>query len=246
MYTPDGGQRHRCIDRAVALALHVLSQSPAGIVACVPSSERARWPLALLAPALGVRDRVRVYGERDLAKGTNAEVVVLDPHDLPAPAQLLEALGGGAPPRVIGDELAGARIAIVTNIPTHYRVALFNELHQVLAGCGACLRVFFLSGIPNDRSWIAPGPMGFDHTFLQSIDLGRTANGRHLLPKRLRAPIREFAPTILLVAGFAPWVAMRFLGPWRGQRRPAIGIWSGEIFNRQQTRSRVRSSEGCY
>ena len=241
LHVSDGAQQQGSIDRAVALALHVLSQSSAGIVASVPSSQRTRWPLVLLAPALGVRDRVRLYGDGESEKGATEEVVVLDPHVLPAPAQLLEALGGSAPPPTIGQELAGARAAIVTNIPIHYRVALFNELQEILAGCGARLRIFFLSEIPNDRSWIAPGPMSFDHTFLNSIDLGRAANGRHLLPKHLREPIRAFAPTVLLVAGFAPWVAMRLLGPWRGQRRPAIGIWSGEIPTRGTANSKPRA-----
>ena len=227
-------------DQATALAVHVLSQSPVDTIASVPGFQARRWPVALLAPALGVGDRVHLHSADGRSRRAGSSVVVLDPEDLPTPADLLADVGeGGAPPHTAAEHLAGSRIAIVTTIPIHYRVALFNEMQKILSAHGAQLRIFFLSGIPSDRPWIVSEEPLFEHVFLQSIDLGR-AKGRHLFPKRLAA-VREFAPTILVVAGFAPWVAMRLVGSWRGRRRPAIGIWSGEIPSRPTAQSKLRT-----
>ena len=55
--------------------------------------------------------------------------------------------GDAVPPAAQGDDqlLAGHRVAIVTNLPAHYRIPLFAGLARRLAAAGGSLRVFFLA-----------------------------------------------------------------------------------------------------
>jgi glycosyltransferase involved in cell wall biosynthesis len=133
--------------------------------------------------------------------------------------------------------LQGHRVAIVTNIPIHYRVALFERLDQLLAEEGALFQVLFLSGIPADRRWIEPSALSFSHEFVDSYDLGRKP-GRRLVPRSLHRVLDDFEPTIVLSAGFSPFVSGRAANWCSG--RGAFGIWSGEIASRPTARNRLR------
>ncbi len=239
LHVARGERNDARIARATALAVHVLSQTSSEVTASIPTSQAGEWPVSLLAPALGVRDRIELHSFRCL-RDVGSDMLVLDPLQLPTPAEVLADLGQtGAPPHDCSEALAKSRIAIVTNIPTHYRVALFNEMNAMLVQHEALLNIFFLSAVPRDRAWIVSDEISFEHNFLKGIDLGR-ARGRRVVPVGLRRPIEAFSPTVLLVAGFSPWVAMRLVGSWRGRSRPAVGIWSGEIRTRSTAKSKLR------
>src|SRR5918992_238670 len=86
-------------------------------------------------------------------------------------AELLGALAapdGGRDARR-GDDaaLAGQRVVIVTNRPTHYRVPLFNRLSRRLAAAGGSLHVLFTSDL-SAKPWMRPDATDFEHTTLDT------------------------------------------------------------------------------
>jgi glycosyltransferase involved in cell wall biosynthesis len=155
-------------------------------------------------------------------------------------AELLDSLyESGDPPascRVRDDVLNGQRIALITNIPTHYRVALLNGIAKRLNLAGATLTVLFTGGArESTRPWLRHAPIEFDHTFLRfgGSRLGRKA------PIDLGHELRRFQPTLLIAAGFSPMTAGRAVRYAVSHGVP-LGIWSGEIHRQATARSRVR------
>jgi glycosyltransferase involved in cell wall biosynthesis len=229
LWVPDGVSDSR---ESSELALHVLAQSPVGVRASLP----AWW--ALDRPLMQLLQAYRLDGLVDFRKSVD-EVVQPPPNglrvdvDSTTPAELIDRLDvvPGARPALHDEDglLVGHRVVVVTNIPMHYRTALFRELDAQLKSSGARLQVIFLAGIPPDRSWIDPGDLDFDHVFLSSIDVGRRGQARRLAPRGLCAALDRSNPTIVLSAGFSPFVSGR-IARWCS-RRPgvAFGVWSGEV-----------------
>jgi glycosyltransferase involved in cell wall biosynthesis len=134
--------------------------------------------------------------------------------------------------------LAGRRVAVVTNIPIHYRVALFNVVAKRLSAVDGALHVLFTCGIPSDRGWISPPEMRFDHAFVTSIDLGRS-RGRRMLPRDLGAHLSRTRPDIVVAAGFSPFVAGQ-AARWCRKGDIPFGLWSGEIMSHPTAKSPAR------
>lgn len=225
------------------MALHVLAQSRSGFRASLPASCANDRVLALLVEAHALEDLVHFR--------TSSSEVAGEPHDLlrvdadqTTPAELLESLTGIPSSRSTpGDDnglLREQRVVVVTNIPIHYRTSLFHEFNAQLGSLGARLQVIFLAGIPEDRSWIDPGELAFEHTYLSSFDLYPKRGGRHLIPRGLHACLERLDPTVVLCAGFSPLVSVR-VARWCS-RRPgvAFGVWSGEISSTLTAHSRSR------
>ncbi len=169
------------------LAIHILAQAPTTLHASLPASDVSNLCL-LLAQAYGIDERVEIRppGATERAGDETLEVDATRS----TPAALCD-LFRDVPPASAGRRdldtlLAGRRVALVTNIPIHYRVALFNVVAKRLSAVGGALHVLFTGGIPTDRSWISAPEMRFDHAFLTSIDLGRS-RGRRMLPRGLGA-----------------------------------------------------------
>jgi glycosyltransferase involved in cell wall biosynthesis len=110
-----------------------------------------------------------------------------------------------------------------------------------IQAAGGDFRVFFVSGIPSDRGWMASDTLGFDHEFLTSFEPGRR-RGRRAVPLNLESRLGAFAPTILLAAGFSPVVAAR-AARFAGRRGIPYGMWSGEIPSRPTANSSLRARE---
>jgi len=205
------------------LLVHALAQLPDDVELQL-SAGQPRDRIVLLATAYGVEQRLHFEGGSPRA----AEQVFSAAADTGSMAELLDALGpaGGPVSRRRGrDELfAEQRIAILTNLPTHYRVPLLNAMSERLAAAGASLRVFFTAARPWARSWMAPVPLQFDHEFLRSVPVPLGMD----LPFDLERQVQRFAPTLVLVPGFSPAVAVRAAAAARWMRVP-YGIWSGEI-----------------
>ena len=212
----------------VELGIHVLSQLPDDVELVIDSPIGARDPAALTARGYGVAERIRA----DLSGHSST----LRSKTL---AELVHEAGGGVAPTRTEGSLSGHRFAIVTNVPTHYRVALFNALTQRSSSVEAQLHVFFLAGTPRTRAWMDPGPVAFEHTFLRSVDLSRD-RGRRLVPVDLESRLADFSPTAVLVGGFSPFVAGR-AALWARRRHVPFGIWSGELASRPTARSRART-----
>jgi glycosyltransferase involved in cell wall biosynthesis len=216
-------------DRA-ELGVHALAQLSDDTTLALCGSPAAAGPVWLAARAYGVEDRIE----------TNTAD---DPDDEGAAtlADIVEGRRARDPVVYSDDVLAGQRLAVVTNLPTHYRVALFNELAQRADAAGATLRVFFLSRTPSTRTWMEPGRFRFEHVFLRGFDLARD-RGRRVVPVDLEARLRAFGPTTILVGGFSPVVAGRVA---RYARRSGVsfGVWSGELASRPTARSRMRGQQ---
>ncbi len=67
-------------------------------------------------------------------------------------------------------ESEGSAAAVISSIPTHFRVPLFNDVSERLAAVGAAFRAIFLSHGRADRSaWMELGEASFDHDFARSL-----------------------------------------------------------------------------
>ena len=125
-----------------------------------------------------------------------------------------------------GDDelLRGKKIAVVTNLPTHYRVPLFNQMSERLSRVGASLHVLFTASDHGVKPWMRPEALQSESTRLHSgrmpaskdapVDLRTGAQAGRSRPH----PGRRISP---LVAGRVARYA-------KSRRRP-FGIWSGEI-----------------
>lgn len=124
--------------------------------------------------------------------------------------------------------LSGHRVAIVTNLPTHYRVPLFAGLSERLTASGASLRVFFGGTRAHGRSWLSGGgDLNFDHEFLRSVRVPVRRRRAPLFPLDVRGRLATFDPTIILASGFSPFSTPAVVSYARRRRVP-FGIWSGE------------------
>ena len=147
-------------------------------------------------------------------------------------AGLVEALWGpgdlpGAPAAGEGNaDLAGARVAILTNIPAHYRVPLFETLAARLEAAGAHLRVLFLARTYRRRAWMRPGELRFDHVFLHSVGVPVSPARRLFLSLDLERALRAYAPTLVVAGSLSPLVAGRAVRFGRRHGIP-VGLWSG-------------------
>jgi glycosyltransferase involved in cell wall biosynthesis len=222
--------------RRPELAVHALAQLPDGVTLeiCGESADAER--IELIAAAYGIADRVTFRPDADAASNVLADETL---------AQLVERWRLPSDPPAASDRdagpLSGQRVAILTNLPTHYRVPLFNELDARLAGVGAALRVFFLSRLPATRPWMRPAEPTFDHDFVRGVDLTRD-RGRRVVPVNLRRPLDAFSPTLLLSSGFSPGVSLR-AALYAARRDIPFGLWSGELATRPTARSRLRAIE---
>jgi glycosyltransferase involved in cell wall biosynthesis len=231
--------------RAAELAIHLLAQLPPGITASLPASVAQSRGVHRLATAYGVGERMQVRS----SPGRHVDLddaLIIDGSDGRKPADLLARIDTEGLPAEThrqrpqdASDLLDHRVAVVTNIPIHYRIALFDRLEQRLTAEGAEFRVLFLSGVPRDRSWLDVPTFGFSHEFVESYDLGRRLGyGRRLMPRSLDRVLDGFDPTIVLAAGFSPLVSGR-VARWCAGRR-AFGIWSGEIPSRPTARTPLR------
>src|SRR2546427_3743126 len=223
-------------DDAAELLVHALAQLPDDVQASVPASPAVRPRLELLARAYQVDQRLKL--DEGVSNGL-LEDLILDRRPI---ADVVELLGAAEdPPSSLRDHdemFEGHRVAVVTNVPTHYRVPLFAGMARRLAAAGAAFRVYFLSDVPAKREWMRTPSLEFDHEILKSIDLRRD-RGRRLMPINLARQLDDFRPTLLLVGGFSPLVGAR-IAAYASRREIPFGVWSGEIASRPTARSRVR------
>jgi glycosyltransferase involved in cell wall biosynthesis len=226
------------------LLVHALAQLPDSVVLDLPSDLRGRKAVELLAAAYGISARVS-FRNNPFDETLSSSSVVLERQlrDRRPLGEFVETLtltsDSPASIRVEDAVFADQRIAVVTNLPAHYRAPLFTKMAARLTAAGASLRVFFLAPPPTSRPWMKPGKLGFEHEFLRGVDMSRD-RGRHVLPLSLERRLAVFAPTLVLTGGFSPAVSVRVA---RYARRAGVpfGIWSGEIASRPTAKSRLRA-----
>lgn len=133
----------------------------------------------------------------------------------------------------------GHRIAVVTNLPTHYRVPLFNGLAERVVRAGGEFNVLFTSRTERSgRSWLRHAPIEFEHEFLD----GRDSRIFQRAPLDLGSALRKYRPTVLVAAGFAPLIAGR-AAHYASRRRIPFGIWSGDTYRQRTAHGRSRQLE---
>ncbi len=236
--------------------VHALAQAPAATTLDLWGDGPDRPRLEALVRAFGLGERVRfLQGEPSIGdavavypSASNLRAALLRPGGGPGLvlgadpegsgleratfAGLVEALwAAGDPPQppaaVAGDaDLAGARLAVVTNIPAHYRVPLFEALSARLDADGAHLRVLFLARTYRRRAWMRPGELRFDHVFLRSLGVPLSPARKLFVSLDLERALGAFAPTLMIAGSLSPLVAGRVLRFGRRRRIP-VGIWSG-------------------
>lgn len=200
----------------------------------------SRWNLdnALLPPGTGGATSVLV-GDDDRSATSRVRLTS-------TPGELVETItaarDAAAAVRTDDDIFSGQRVGVVTNIPTHYRVPLFNDVAERIARAGGSFRVFFLARTYARRSWMTTPTPHFDHEFIDARSIGISTEWKIFLPTRLRRSLREYDPTLLVTAGFSPVVSGRVVRYALKEHVP-VGLWSGEIPSRSSSPLRRARSQ---
>jgi glycosyltransferase involved in cell wall biosynthesis len=242
--------------------VHAASQLPDAVSVAIGAQPGEAASVTSLASAYGISDRVLI--DRDGARSGATAVVKAEAgsrrgglgwtletsngsvRPVDTMADLVERLYvAGDPPasRREQDEIfSGHRVVVVTNLPTHYRVPLFNRVAERLARAGGELHVLFTSQIKRSaRDWLRHAPIDFEHRFLSS---GGTRLGEKA-PIDLGQALRGLQPDAVVAAGFAPFIAGRVAG-YADRRKVSFGIWSGETHRQRTARSRARRIERAW
>jgi len=103
---------------------------------------------------------------------------------------------------------SGARrkVALVTNIPAPYRVAVFRLLARVP---GMHFKVFFCAGSEPDRNW-DEAQQAYEHMFLQERVFKVGIRFIHFNPD-VWAQLKAFGPEVVVTTGFNPTHLLAFL-----------------------------------
>ena len=132
------------------------------------------------------------------------------------------------------------KIILVTNIPTPYRIPLFNEIDRQLKGRNIDFKVLFASRGYSRRKWrIDLDECIFQYEFLpsKSFELGSEEATTFSYSGLLRKIFRE-RPATVIVSGFSLATMKLWLLSWL-IKTPYI-IWSGEILSRTKSYSSLR------
>lgn len=235
------GSNREVIPRDPEFAIHLLAQLPPTVRLIVGGELDSR--IAATAEAYGLAGRL----ERAPASRSITFVVDRNEVDL---AELPPGVTIGAACDLLGDckpslidptndvALAGHHVVIVTNLPAHYRVPLFEGIARRLEAVGARFSVLFLAEHDAARPWLAGTDLQFEHTYVSGIRVPIRRRAPRL-PLGLDRRLRSLAPTIVLVAGFSPLVAPRVVRSARAVGA-SVGLWSGETSAMPSARSESR------
>jgi glycosyltransferase involved in cell wall biosynthesis len=126
-------------------------------------------------------------------------------------------------------------IVLITNIPTPYRVPLFNELDAALRNRGRKLHVIFGASTYARRKFtLDPASFQFEHTFLDASVIQRGDNEKTtFLYKGLNKTLDRISPEKIIVSGFSPATAKIYLRNVTRlltfRRSTPFIIWNGSI-----------------
>lgn len=123
------------------------------------------------------------------------------------------------------------RVLLVTNIPTPYRIPLFNELHRQMNENGLQLRVVFAEKGYRRRKWkIDLRDCCFDYVILGSGKvswMGKEEQTQFFYSGLLKA-VRAYSPDVLIVPGFS--LATSFAWLLSLLNRKSYLIWTGSVW----------------
>jgi len=231
-HSPDAGE----------FFVHALAQLPDDVTVQMPGEFKERGPVGLLAEAYGIAERVR-FGAPALADSLLERMVTTKA----TLGEVVEELWNdddeaSCLPRGDDTALRGHRVGVVTNVPAHYRVPLFDSIGQRLEQAGARFFVFFAAQATTSRPWLTGGEsLDFEHEFLPALTVPLRARPPRV-PLAINVALRRFRPTVLLSAGFSPALSGRVARYARRARIP-FGIWSGEHDEMKTARSGLRAAQ---
>ncbi len=123
------------------------------------------------------------------------------------------------------------KVVLITNIPTPYRVPLFNELSEALKVRGVQLHVIFGAATYARRKFVVPlSEFRFEYSILGSSAIQRKDVERtSFLYNGLSGKLKQLSPDAVIVSGFsmATWkVFLRSIF-----RRQPYYIWNGSVID---------------
>lgn len=141
---------------------------------------------------------------------------------------------------MIAPSRPGRRVLLVTNIPTPYRIPLFNELNAQLAGLGISFKVVFAAlGYPRRKWEIDMTQCSFSWEVLNRGRLrSRDAESALFTYPGLGGILRGEKDAIIIVGGFSFATIRLWLRSFF--RRTRYLIWSGAIDRKGQPDSWLR------
>ena len=132
------------------------------------------------------------------------------------------------------------KVLLITNIPTPYRIPLFNELNTQLESNGVKLKVVFGALAYARRKWaIDMSECKFDYVVMPSKSI-RYANPEKssFTYSGLYQIVSEFNPSAVITNGFSVATTKLWLRHWFVST-PYI-IWSGDIYRKNKPDSLLR------
>lgn len=107
------------------------------------------------------------------------------------------------------------RVALVTNIPSPYRVPVFDRVGQAL---GDNFLVLYSSTIEPNRQWTVP-TLNHPHQFLKTRFIRYGQEGFLHLNFDVSRKLKRFNPQVVIIAGYGPTAQLAFLSSWMHGRR---------------------------
>lgn len=119
------------------------------------------------------------------------------------------------------------RVAIVTNMPTHYRAPLYERIEQQLENKGGHLTVIYAAFSAPDRQWrdVQPTAGATDTRFLNRRPLTLRGRSTYVNPLVVRE-LRRARPDVVVLGGYAPWIYPG--AAWCRLRRVPYLLWNAE------------------
>jgi len=122
------------------------------------------------------------------------------------------------------------KVLLITNIPTPYRIPLFNELHEQLRAANRELMVVFSNESYERRQFtIDKNDFKFKYEILDggTFTPGKDKEFTFFLYKGLWKTLRQVRPDHIIVSGFSP--ATILVSLYKILYRTPFSIWSGSI-----------------
>jgi glycosyltransferase involved in cell wall biosynthesis len=215
-----------------------MSQLPGDVTAELATGPSEAVIAADVITAYCLEDRIDLKGNHAAGRARICkDGEALDVNATDFLGTVIADVGGGMAESTAGglERLAGHRIAVVTNGPTHYRLPLWNALHARLERVGAEIIFLFSSRDPRQaRPWLTLAPMVFEHRQLRAFPVPGGLDA----PADLERELKRLQPTIVVAAGFAPQVTGR-AALFASRRGIPLVLWSGETRRRADQRSRL-------
>ncbi len=132
-------------------------------------------------------------------------------------------------------------VVLITNVPNHYRIPLFNLLHDMLAAKGIRLYVLFgAAGYAARRSLVDLNQCKFGFGILRTNEAFRGKGENPVFTySPLFATLKQLEPTVVVSNGFS--FATTKLRLYNFLTRLPYIIWSGDVGQSRGVRWRVRA-----